>query len=773
MGKLLNIDYWKKEFGLLPMHLNPILNEEKYLMLNGGNGDFCLQTSQEKEDLEKYFEDSWSTNTKNYIVINDDNVIINNWFEKKSEIIPKKRIEPNIEKFYKYITSKSFKTQDDIIPFILNIFKKLRNVTFEKENPVEAINTLFLLLISIEERKTNIDFKKWGVHDSKLPSNFEYFSEIINNGINSISPNLDLLLRHTSGTLFQEAHREVIYFNPQRDLFGGVSSELITKKQAYSSIHYTPQYLARSIVENSIGNLDLNKKNLKILDPSCGSSEFLIEVLKQLKNLNYKGKIIVKGWDSSQTAINTSNFLLKYENRTQWNNKLEIQIKLIEDSLLEEWGTDNDLIVMNPPFVSWELLKNKINKEAIRDTLKEVFNGGRPNQASAFFYKASESLSEGGVLGCVLPSSIFSYNSYNKLRNVIEEKLSINIIAKLGNFVFEDALTDVSFFIGKKPKSPNSVKVVWTKNEKGNVQEALRNLRKINSTSQQAVQQKNFSIYTPSYFPVVKNSWRIISLEENDFIRDIERFAIAGNLTTIGEIFNIKQGALLGVKNIFKISIDEYEALKKDEKKHFRPVITNSSIKTGKLIIFEYVWYPYDKNGLTINSEEELASISFAENVLKKNRALLEKRNGISKWWSLTRPRTWQYVQKKRLYSTRFGNSNSFAFDINGDCIIEEGNAFLPKKELSNNDYYFYLSCFTSKTFDLLLSIYSKPIMSGFDLGRIQIKDIPVPNIKLKNTKESEAYLKLVELGKELTEGNTFVKEVIDDVLVNYFYPRK
>lgn len=773
MNELSNIDYWKKEFGLFPMHLNPLLNEEKYLMLNGGNGDFCLQTHQEKVDISKYFEDAWSTNTKNYLVINENNVIINNWLEGKSETIPREKIEPNIDKFYKYITSKSYRTQDDIVPFILNIFKKLRNVTFEKENPVEAINILFLLLISIEENNNKIDLDKWGLQDSEIPSNFEYFSEIINNGINSIKPNLDLLLRHASGTLFQEAHREVIYFNPQRDLFGGVSSELITKKQAYSSIHYTPQYLARSIVENAIKNLDLSKESLKILDPSCGSSEFLIEVLKQLKDLNYQGSIIIRGWDSSQPAVNTSNFLLKYENRTQWKNKLQVEIKLIEDSLIENWGQDNDLIVMNPPFISWELLKNKANRDAIRDTLREVFSGGRPNQASAFFYKASRSLGEGGVLGCVLPSSIFSYNSYKKLRNIIEESLSINLIAKLGNFVFEDALTDVSFFVGKKPNSLNSTKLLWTKNEKGNVQEALRSLRIINSTAQQAIQQKNFSIYTPSNFPVVKNSWKIISLEENDFIKDIERFAIAGNLTTIGEIFNIKQGALLGAKNIFKISKEEYYELIETEKKYFRPVITNNSIKTGKLQVFEYVWYPYDRNGLTINSEAELYKIEFARERLQLNKAILEKRSGISKWWSLTRPRNWQYVQKKRLYSTRFGSSNSFAFDSIGACIVEEGNAFIPKKEFSNDDYYFYLSCFTSKTFDLLLSIYSKPIMSGFDLGKIQIKDIPIPNINLKNTKESNAYYKLVELGKELTEGNSFVKEVIDDVLNNYFYPRK
>ena len=123
-----------------------------------------------------------------------------------------------------------------------------------------------------------------------------------------------------------------------------------------------------------------------------------------------------------------------------------------------------------------------------------------------------------------------------------------------------------------------------------------------------------------------------------------------------------------------------------------------------------------------------------------------------------------------RLYSNRFGNSNSFAFDIKGNCVIEEGNAFLPKKEFEIDYYYFYLACFSSKTFEILLSIYSKQIMSGYDLGKIQIMNIPIPNVHQKEVKESPAYFKLVELAKELEKGNSFVKDVIDDVLRNSFY---
>lgn len=606
----------------------------------------------------------------------------------------------------------------------------------------------------------------------KIPDRFDYFVERLNQGVRNIKPNLDLILRHTAGVLFQEAHREVIYFNPQRDLFGGVSSKLETRLDAYSSIHYTPQYIARGIVENAIKTFDLSKPLITILDPSCGSSEFLIEILKQLKNKDYKGKITVKGFDSSDSAIRTSGFLLTYENRKQWNNELNIVVKRVEDSLVEDWG-QNDIILMNPPFLSWELLKEKSSRDNVLNILSNVVKKIRPNQATAFFYKASQSLSNNGIIGCVLPTSIFYSEIYSDLRTKIGEELNFKVLAKLGNYVFEDALTDVSLFIASKNQSLQLPQILWTKNEKGVVQDALREFRKMNANNELSINTKKFSIYTPHYFPILTNSWKLISFDENEFIKELSIYHQAGKLSTIADIFDISQGALLGVKNIFKITSNEFELLTETDKKLFRPILTNNSIKLGKLIITEYSWFPYDNEGLIFKKEEELAELDFYKTHLLPNKEILEKRKGLTQWWSLTRPRNWQFTQESRLYSNRFGNSNSFAFDKVGNCIIEEGNAFIPKKEFKISDYYFYLACFSSNIFDMLLSVYSKPIMSGYDLGRIQIKNIPVPNIHKDNLRESGVYLRLVELGQELENGNSFVRPVIDDILKSYFYPNR
>lgn len=777
MKDLTNISTWKRNLGLLPIHLNSAKDNSNYVMLNGGYGDFCLQTINDNSDIDNYFSKSWSSNTKNFLVLENENIKIYNWSKNTPETISKELVLNNFDKFYNYLLSKSFKSSKDVVPYIIDIFRQFRNLTQERTKPVEALNLLFLLLSSLEDDVNNFDFKKWNINNTVIPNNFDFYTDKIRTGISNIKPVLDLIIRHSAGTLFQEAQKEVLFFNPQRDLFGGVSNSLDTKKELYSSIHYTPPFLSRTIVENALNQLDLNIETIKILDPSCGSSEFLIEALKQLKQLDYKGNVQIIGWDTSETAINTSNFLLSYEKRTIWKEKLSYEIKLVEDSLKEEWEDNYNLILMNPPFVSWELLKEKDSKDAVREVLGVNFNG-KPNQASAFFYKAVTHLNENGVIGCVIPSSLLSSDSYKKLRNDIYENLEIKLLGKLGNFVFEDALTDVSIIIGQKPKTNQVPTLLWTRNEKGIAQNALRDLRKLIYSNETTIDNPDYSIYKPIGFPILNENWKPISLENNNLFKSIERFVREDKLVRIDKIFSVKQGVRTGNNNVFKINKDEFNELPVSEQKYFRASIDNESIRNGKLYINNYIWYPYDENELLINSEEEFHQKvpTYFNTIIHYKESLSKRaRKDINNWWVLSEHRAWLRKRSPRLISAEFGKSDSFAFDKNGEFIVERGNAWIPKKDFDNDFYYFYLALFSSSFFNELLSVYSKQLAGGkwYDLGQKHTKDIPIPNIHSIEVMESVGYFKLVEIGKELSNGTSSLKTILDEILIKYFYPNK
>ncbi len=776
MKNLSEIQVWKKQLGLLPIHLSPLKENEGYMMLNGGSGDFCLQTTISDNKINDFYSKSWSSSTKNFLIVRNGNIQIYNWLNNKEEIVLQKDLVGNFDKFYNYLLSKNYKSSKDLVPFIIDIFRQFRNLTFEKSNPVQALNLLFRLLTSLEDDVNDFNVAKWGLENIDIPNGFDYYIEQIQSGMSNIKPELDLIIRHSAGILFQEAQKEVLFFNPQKDLFGGVSSALSTKTNLYSSIHYTPPFLSRTIVENSLKNINLQTDKLRILDPACGSSEFLIEVLKQLKQLNYKGNIEILGWDISETAINTSRFLLTYEKRTIWKDKLDFNLKLVEDSLLEDWDTNFDLILMNPPFSSWELL-NKENRVAVRQTLAHNFIG-KPNQASAFFYKALNHLDENGVIGCVVPSSILTLDSYSKLRADTNDLVDIKLLGKLGNFVFEDALTDVSFVIGKKPKTEGIPTIIWTRNEKGIAQEALRDLRKSIYNNQRTLDKPNFSIYQPISFPILKESWSPFSIKNHNLFKDIERFVVEKKLSRVIDIFNVKLGIRTGNNKVFKISNVEYLKIPESEQYLFKSSTENDSFVKNQLQVSAYVWYPYNiENGeMLFNSEKELQNNApyIYNNILIPNKEILKNRlKEVPNWWDLSDRAPRLLPLNQRLLSAEFGNNNSFAFDKKGQFLTERGYAWMPKKIFIEEDYYFYLSVFSSSFFNELLSIYSKQLAGGkwYDLGKKYTKNIPIPNIHINEVRNSEGYQRLVEIGKDLAEGNTYTKSISDNILEKYFYP--
>ena len=226
----------------------------------------------------------------------------------------------------------------------------------------------------------------------------------------------------------------------------------------------------------------------------------------------------------------------------------------------------------------------------------------------------------------------------------------------------------------------------------------------------------------------------MVSLQENELFKKIERLVIEKKLTRVSNIFKVEQGVRTGNNLVFKISSNDFEVLPDNEKAYFRPFIENESIKNGVLNKRGYVWYPYDRSGLNIKTEDELQEKvpTFYQNVLSVNKQKLinRARKGINDWWTLSWHRPWLTTKYPKLVSTEFGRSNSFAFDEFGDFVVERGYGWIPKKEFKDSDnYYFYLTIFSNPFFDYLLSIYSRQLAFGnsYDLGKKYTADIPIP----------------------------------------------
>jgi len=108
MNSIKDISFWKQSFGLLPIRLFSSQTEESsFIMLNGGYGDFCIQTDVAEKNADDYYSLSWSSNTKNFVVLDDETVNIYNWKRGSTEKIARRQVEENSEKFYQYLVKNS------------------------------------------------------------------------------------------------------------------------------------------------------------------------------------------------------------------------------------------------------------------------------------------------------------------------------------------------------------------------------------------------------------------------------------------------------------------------------------------------------------------------------------------------------------------------------------------------------------------------------------------------------------------------------------------
>lgn len=762
--------FWAEGSGLLPIRLSPVSDKAQYILLDGGLYDFCLDLTGEEPDAAKFYSAAWSSDVKNYITVRDEKATVYNWSRQKPESVSLNVLHDKFQAFLKILNSTSYRTSDDVTPFILGLFAQLRNLTQERREPVDALNLLFKLLISLEENDlSQATCNRWEINNVVEPAGFEALRESIRQGVRQIKPDLDYILRHGSGPLFETAHREALYFDPQFNLFGEISSRLgYASQPKYTGVHYTPRYLVRSIVENALKGLNLERPSLTVLDPACGSGAFLQEVLKQLREKDYPGQIHLKGFDISPMAVQTAKFLLKYENRHQWNNRVTVDISQ-QDSLIEDWG-DNDLILMNPPFISSELIKDVDTKQRVNDLLADLQMKKRPNMAAAFFYRAMQSLSNDGVMGAVLPSSILLQDQYQPLRNAARQMIKLETVAQLGNFVFSDALTDTSFLLARKQNDANYVPLnIWCNNREQSAFEAMRGWRKMQYDNAPQRINEHFNIYTPSHFPIVKDLWKVLPQADDIFTLTVRERELRGDLKPISGIFDVRQGIIKGNRNLFEIDKFEYESLSKTEKRFYRPLASSQTIYYGHVEEGSYLWYPYSNEGLLINTEQELLQYEQSYRWLSPHREALT-REYINNWWELTRPRIELFRRKEAfLCSKRNGDTHCFAIAPLG-YVVEEGNVFLFRNEkYCEEDKYFYLAFFSSTVFHRLLSIYARPLKAGFDLGKVQIKDIPIVDVAQPGIRETVEYRQLVIYGKEYAEGYKGRRDYFDKYVLAFF----
>jgi type I restriction-modification system DNA methylase subunit len=164
-------------------------------------------------------------------------------------------------------------------------------------------------------------------------------------------------------------------------------------------IFFTPQTITKSFTEHILSFISDTNQPFDILEPSCGSGEFIQAILHS--------KINIK----QITGVEWNKKIFEYMNR------LEIpQTNFIHKDFVET-KIQSDLIIGNPPYFVMKKEKVPI------DYLKYI--EGRPNIFVLFILHALEMLNSNGILGFIIPSSFLNSKYYEKSRKYIYENFTI------------------------------------------------------------------------------------------------------------------------------------------------------------------------------------------------------------------------------------------------------------------------------------------------------------------------------------------------------------
>ena len=193
--------------------------------------------------------------------------------------------------------------------------------------------------------------------------------------------------------------------------YSSISKELtrnlskITKKN--NGIYFTPP----SCVMN---NLELlkpfinEKEETNVLEPSCGSGEYITALHKLYPHLN------ITAIEENET-IYTSISSLANEKITICNM----------DFLKYETDKKYDLIIGNPPY--YVMKKTDVDKEYY------IYFEGRPNIFILFIIRSLKLLNDGGILSFILPKNFLNCLYYNKTRKYIDTYFKILAIVDCGH----------------------------------------------------------------------------------------------------------------------------------------------------------------------------------------------------------------------------------------------------------------------------------------------------------------------------------------------------
>ena len=349
--------------------------------------------------------------------------------------------------------------------------------------------------------------------------------------------------------------------------------------------YYTPERIVKKLNLKLFEGEKIN--NIKILDPCCGTGNFLLNLPPEIKF----SQIYASDIDEESIKIAQLNMAIKY-NITD-KKILDSHIKVC-DFVREYFDNDFDIVLGNPP---WGYAYSKEEKKELVNNYYSAF-GNNVESFDLFIEKAGKVLKKGGYISFVLPESLLNVKSHTRIREIIINGFNIKSLEYIGNAF--DKVQCPSIII-KLQKTDEHVNLKGTEICINGKQFIIKKDRKI----------------SPEYFSLTTDDFeyeiidKINSIKNKVYLKDNAIFAlgiVTGSNTN--SIYNKKSNdneLVLRGKDIYKYTyIDGGEYIKFEPEK-FQQVAPTKYYRASEKLFYRFISsklvFAYDnKKTLSLNS---------------------------------------------------------------------------------------------------------------------------------------------------------------------------
>jgi adenine-specific DNA-methyltransferase len=219
-------------------------------------------------------------------------------------------------------------------------------------------------------------------------------------------------------------------------MYSRLSYELTKKiskdEKKENGIYFTPP----KTVNKTIHLLEPYMKNIfNILEPSCGSCEYILSLNEKYKNIKITGIELNNTIYESIKSIENTNIKIYNENFLEYR----------EDKKY-------DLIIGNPPYF--------VMKKTDVDNQYYKYFEGRPNIFILFIIKSLNILNDNGILSFVLPKSFSNCLYYDKTRKYINDNYQILHIIENKDSYIETNQETITLIIKKTNEDINNTEYI-------------------------------------------------------------------------------------------------------------------------------------------------------------------------------------------------------------------------------------------------------------------------------------------------------------------------